>query len=91
MYNILFVLYYAVSIYRAIVVLSFIASWLPQIWESPVGQFLNKITRPFVQIFVKPVNKSARLRNLPISIGSLLALVALSLLERLIVISMTML
>lgn len=39
------------TIYRFVLIIYIIASWLPQVFESPVGQLLARLSEPYLSIF----------------------------------------
>jgi YggT family protein len=39
------------TIYRFVLIIYIIASWLPQVYESPVGKLLSRLSEPYLSIF----------------------------------------
>jgi len=80
MYNIIIqignLLLSVIDIYRILLIVYFLMSWLPGAYQSRIGQFLIRICEPYVAFFrqfIPPIGM--------ISIAGLVALFALSLIK----------
>jgi YggT family protein len=65
-----------IDIYRILLIVYFLMSWLPGAYQSRIGQFLIRICEPYVAFFrqfIPPIGM--------ISIAGLVALFALSLIK----------
>ncbi|PRZ16966.1 YggT family protein [Laceyella sediminis] len=39
------------TIYQFVLIIYILASWLPQVFESPVGQLLARLSEPYLSVF----------------------------------------
>ena len=73
-----------IDILLALMFISAIASWIPQVRQSKIGYYLFMVTEPIVAPMRRLLNRIPAIRGLPIDLSFIAACLVLSIVQQII-------